>query len=233
MMKIVSFKICPFVQRVTGLLEAKGLPYEIEYISLKNKPQWFLDISPNGQVPVLITDSGHALFESDAIAEYLDEVTPPLEEHVTPEQRAIDRAWSYQASKNYLVQCSTMRSVDEAMLIERTATLGKAFQKAENAISDGPYFKGKQLSNVDIAWLPLLHRADIIRQHTGCDLVAKYPKVKAWQAAMMNTGITEKSVSADFEAEFTGFYLSEETFLGSGDNCKNTLDECCRSGSCC
>lgn len=43
MIKIISFKICPFVQRVTALLEAKQLPYEIEYISLKNKPQWFLE----------------------------------------------------------------------------------------------------------------------------------------------------------------------------------------------
>ena len=70
MIKIVSFKICPFVQRVTALLEAKGIPYEIEYISLKVKPQWFLDISPTGQVPMLVTEQGEALFESDSIMEY-------------------------------------------------------------------------------------------------------------------------------------------------------------------
>lgn len=29
-MKIVSFKICPFVQRVTALLEAKGVGYDVE-----------------------------------------------------------------------------------------------------------------------------------------------------------------------------------------------------------
>ena len=29
-MKIVSFKICPFVQRVTALLEAKQKSYDIE-----------------------------------------------------------------------------------------------------------------------------------------------------------------------------------------------------------
>jgi glutathione S-transferase len=48
MIKVVSFKICPFVQRVTALLEAKNIPYQVEYISLSDKPQWFLDISPNG-----------------------------------------------------------------------------------------------------------------------------------------------------------------------------------------
>ncbi len=35
-MKIVSFKTCPFVQRVTALLEAKHVPYDIEYIDLSN-----------------------------------------------------------------------------------------------------------------------------------------------------------------------------------------------------
>ena len=43
-MKIVSFKICPFVQRVTALLETKGVDYEIEYIDLSNKPQWFVTV---------------------------------------------------------------------------------------------------------------------------------------------------------------------------------------------
>ncbi|HCH25399.1 MAG TPA: glutathione S-transferase, partial [Oceanospirillaceae bacterium] len=34
MLKIISFTICPFVQRVTALLEAKKLAYDIEFISL-------------------------------------------------------------------------------------------------------------------------------------------------------------------------------------------------------
>lgn len=61
MIKVISFKICPFVQRVTALLEAKNISYELKYISLSNKPDWFLDISPNAQVPVLVTENGTAL----------------------------------------------------------------------------------------------------------------------------------------------------------------------------
>ncbi|MGB6136914.1 MAG: glutathione S-transferase family protein, partial [Shewanella sp.] len=165
MIKIVSFKICPFVQRVTALLEAKEIAYNIEFIDLKNKPQWFLDLAPTGQVPVLITESGEALFESDAIIEYIDEITAPLEASLTPEQRAKDRAWSYQASKHYLIQCPAMRSADKETLLERTAKLAKAFEKAEAVLTHGPFFKGDTFSNVDIAWLPLLHRAAIIEEH--------------------------------------------------------------------
>ncbi|MTI18300.1 glutathione S-transferase family protein [Rhodobacteraceae bacterium RKSG542] len=233
MLKIVSFKICPFVQRITALLEAKGLAYQVEYISLKNKPQWFLDISPTGQVPVLITESGKALFESDAIAEYIDEISTPLESGLTPEDRAYNRAWSYQGSKHYLVQCSAMRSGDCKTLEERAANLDKAFARAEAQLAEGPYFNGTELGNVDMAWLPLLHRAAIIEKHTDYDFLKAFPKVKAWQKAVLDTGIAERSVSDDFEAEFTGFYLSSQTYLGGATSCSTSADDGCKKGSCC
>ncbi|KIC12545.1 glutathione S-transferase [Leisingera sp. ANG-M1] len=218
MIKIVSFKICPFVQRVTAMLEAKGVPYSIDYIELSSKPQWFLDISPTGQVPVLVTEGGVALFESDAIVEYIDEVTAPLEPGLTPEQRASNRAWSYQGSKQYLVQCSTMQSADKTVLDERLAKLQPAFEKAEKQLAEGPYFNGSVLGNVDIAWLPLLHRAALVEAHNGFDLLAGYPKVKAWQQALLATGIAAKSVPVDFEERFSAFYLAERTWLGRGAN---------------
>ena len=216
MIKIVSFKICPFVQRVTAALEARTVPYEIEYIGLSEKPQWFLDLSPTGQVPLLITESGQALFESDAIVEYLDEVTMPLIAGVTPEQRALDRAWGYQASKHYLVQCSAMQSRDRETLAERSTKLNTAFGRAETQLDGGPYFNGDRLGNVDIAWLPLLHRAEIIERHSGYDFLSGYPNIKAWQGALMDTGLADRSVSEDFDAAFATFYLSERTFLGRG-----------------
>jgi len=227
MIKIVSFKICPFVQRVTALLEAKQLAYQVEYISLKDKPQWFLDISPNGQVPLLITEEGIALFESEAIVEYINEVSRPLEDKLTPEQQALDRAWGYMAAKHYLVQCSAMRSADEDTLCERMTKLSKPFAKVEAELAkresaSGHLFKGEQLSNVDIAWLPLLHRAQIIHQHTGFDLFANKPNVKAWQTALFETGLFGASVADDFEEAFTGFYLSDQTYLGQGAKCCET-----------
>ncbi len=231
MIKVISFKICPFVQRVTALLEAKNIPYEIDFISLKDKPQWFLDISPTGQVPVLVSENGTALFESDAIIEYIDDISEPLEQGITPEEKALNRAWSYQAAKHYLVQCSAMRSSDKTTLSERSANLSKAFEKAEKQLGRGPFFNGETLGNVDIAWLVLLHRANIIRQNTGYDFLTGYPKVQAWQAALMNTNLAEKSTAKDFETDFTDFYLSEKTFLGTGGNCSTPHNEPC--GACC
>lgn len=223
MIKIVSYKICPFVQRVTALLEAKNVPYDIEYIQLSDKPQWFLDISPTGQVPILVTEEGEALFESDAIVEYIEEVTTPLVEGVSPVQRAQDRAWSYQGSKQYLAQCSTMQSADKDTLVERSANLNKAFDKAERQLGDGPYFNGATMGNVDIAWLPLLHRALIVKQRSGYDFLTNYPKMQAWQAAIAETGIAQKSVTEDFDEAFSNFYLAPKTFLGRGADFNETV----------
>lgn len=235
MIKIVSFKICPFVQRVTALLEAKNVLYDIEYIDLKNKPAWFLDISPTGQVPVLITENGQPLFESDAIVEYIDEITAPLQDDLTPEQRATNRAWSYQATKHYLVQCSTMQSADKGVLDERMAKLRKSFEKAERQLGEEPYFAGAMIGNVDIAWLPLLHRAAIVEDHNGYDMLNDFPKVKAWQQTLLDSGIPGKSVPKDFLQKFSDFYLAERTWLGRGANlndvpCKPAQT---KSGGCC
>lgn len=231
MIKIVSFKICPFVQRVTASLEIKKIPYELEYINLKDKPQWFLDISPNGQVPVLVTESGTTLFESDAIIEYIEDEYGPVEKNVTNEQRALDRAWSYLGTKNYLAQCGTMSSKDKKSFTERSEKLMTIFSKVEKQLnSDSKFFKSSELSNVDIAWLPLLHRADIIKNSTGFDFLCGLPKAQAWQQAVLSSGIHIKTVSDDFEELFKDFYL-KNTYLGEGKDIQQSNG--CSTSSCC
>ena len=180
-MKIVSFKICPFVQRVTALLEQKGAAYEIEYINLNNKPEWFLKASPNGQVPILITNNGQILFESDAIVEYLDEVVgTPLLSH-DPVKKAQERARSYLASKHYLVQCSAQRSADQTTLTERSAKLNQAFGKIETLLGNKKFISGDQMGMIDIAWTPLLHRTEIVMQRSGYDFLTNFARLKQFR----------------------------------------------------
>ena len=230
-MQVVSFKICPFVQRVTALLEAKQVPYDVNYIDLSNKPAWFLEASPNGQVPILIIDDGEILFESDAIVEYLDETTGQPLSASDPVKKAQDRAWSYLASKHYLVQCSAQRSPDEQTLTERQAKLSVAFQKVETQLGAGPFFNGGDYGMVDIAWMVLLHRAAIIERCSGYDFLAESPKVKTWQQAWLATGLPEKTVSEDFIEKFSNFYLSENTYLGRQMKARSG-QACCGPSEC-
>ena len=214
-MKIVSFKICPFVQRVIAVLELKDVPYDVEYISLADKPDWFHKISPHGQVPVLIEDAG-ALFESGPITEYIDEVYGSFRLHASdPFAKAMQRAWIELASNNYLVQCRTQRSPNAVDLDANASEFSQAFAKIENVLDEGPYFSGSQLSLVDATWFVLLHRAHIIEQCSGFDFLTSFPKTKQWQAELLKVDALMRSAPEGFIEEFVNFYLNENTYLGS------------------
>ncbi|MFT6102526.1 MAG: glutathione S-transferase [Candidatus Endobugula sp.] len=64
----------------------------------------------------------------------------PLEPALSPEDGATERAWSYQASKNHLVQCFAQCSADIITLVERTKKLGKAFENVEKILRNRLYF---------------------------------------------------------------------------------------------
>lgn len=225
MIKIVSFTICPFAQRVIAALEAKKIPYEIEYIDLSDKPEWFANLSPTGQVPVLIAVNGTVLHESDAIVEYIDDEYGVLREASNNQEKALERAWSYQAAKNYMVQCSAQRAGDKSTFEERSKSLLGVFDRIDKQLNNAPFFYGKQLSKVDVAWLPILHRAALIHERTGYDFIGNNPKVKEWKNSLLATGLADKSVATNFTEKFFNFYLSRQTYLGAGDSSVGGMDD--------
>ena len=91
---LVSFKTCPWVQRAAIVLREKKVEFEFRHIEPDNRPDWFLAISPHKKVPVLRIDDKVSLFESNAIAEYLDETIAPRLHPEDPIERAINRAWT-------------------------------------------------------------------------------------------------------------------------------------------
>ena len=91
---LVSFKTCPWVQRAAIVLREKNIEFEFRHIDRDNRPDWFLAISPHKKVPVLSIDGKVSLFESNAIAEYLDETIAPRLHPDDPVLRAINRAWT-------------------------------------------------------------------------------------------------------------------------------------------
>src|SRR6202163_2904104 len=91
---LVSFKTCPWVQRAAIVLREKNIAFEFRHIETDNRPDWFIAISPHKKVPVLRIDEKVSLFESNAIAEYLDETVAPRLHPDDLVLRAINRAWT-------------------------------------------------------------------------------------------------------------------------------------------
>ena len=160
--KLCSFKTCPWVQRAAIVLRAKNVPYEITYIDRVKRPDWFLAVSPHSKVPVLLIDDKHALFESNAIAEYLDETVAPRLHPADPIQRARNRAWTDYVATFASAISNTAYSDTEDEFAARAAKIADPFGKLDDALSkrgnDGPFFNGKDFSLVDCAYAPFLQR---------------------------------------------------------------------------
>src|SRR5204863_10106259 len=126
---------------VATLLHEKGAPFDIRYIDLNNKPDWFLAISPRVRVPVLVAD-GRALFESAAILEFVDESqgTPLLP--ADPFERARQRAFLSFAGDLFMAQYRFHTATSDAEYATALATLRGQLGTFEQALGDGEFFGG-------------------------------------------------------------------------------------------
>ena len=89
-MKLYTSAASPFGQRITIAARAKGIDIEFVRPPVAGvKSPEFLAINPIGKIPVLLTEAGGVIPESQAILEYLEDrfPTPSLRPR-DPEQRA-------------------------------------------------------------------------------------------------------------------------------------------------
>ncbi|MEH0699200.1 glutathione S-transferase family protein [Vibrio owensii] len=193
------------------MLKAKHIPFEVEYADFNN---CLFDISPNGKAPIVITENNTVLFDADAIVSYLDKQYSGFLQPRSPEDIALLEAWANYGSKQYVPQCSTMRSIDEAEFKQHWAVFEKALINMEKQLGSSVFFFGDELSRVDIAWLPILHRAWLVETTTGHDMFRDFPNIKRWQENIMKLDWLMETVSEDFEEVFNRFYLSN-TFLSN------------------
>ncbi|EHA8591693.1 Glutathione S-transferase DHAR2 [Cocos nucifera] len=80
---------CPFSQRVLLILEDKNIPYDMKLINLGDKPEWFLEISPEGRVPVIKCEDGNWTPDSDVITQLIEEQYPNPSLVTPPEYSAV------------------------------------------------------------------------------------------------------------------------------------------------
>ena len=188
------------------ILRAKGIEFELTHITADAKPVWFLEISPHGKVPVLLVND-EVLFESNAIAEFLDEEVKPRLHPMDPIKRARNRAWTdftptiskSLGAVNYAEsKVAQINAMDDAQL---------ALAKLEDAIDKergnaGPYFNGDSLSMVDAAYAPFFMRFTLIENICETGLMKNFLKVDSWRRALVDNDIVKDSVVSDFSKVF-------------------------------
>jgi glutathione S-transferase len=203
--RLVSFKTCPWVQRAAIVLREKKIDFEFQHIEADNRPDWFRAISPHNKVPVLRIGDRTSLFESGAIAEYLDDAHGPRLHPADPIQRAVNRAWIEYMPTFVDISSSHAYADSEADFDKAAAGAAGAFDKLEKALTlqgADPFFNGKAYSLVDAAYAPFLQRHLFLERIKKIGQIDRFAKVKAWATALAERPSTHSFPPAEFEAMY-------------------------------
>lgn len=196
---LIGFKHCPFAQRAVIMLEERQVPYALEHIDPKDKPGWFLELSPLGKVPVLrVTLPGgeeQVIFESAVICELIDETAPGARMHPDdPFRRAHNRAW-VEAASELLRKMHRIEVVADEAGLRDAAEATRALLRRFDAEVRGPLFNGEKLSLVDAAAAPALQRLSWCEGlEPSLDLFGEeLGRLRAWRDALLTRPAIQRS----------------------------------------
>jgi glutathione S-transferase len=214
-LRLVSFDLCPYVQRVAIALEEKGASYDWVSVDLTNKPEWFLKLSPTGKVPLLDV-GGHAIFESSVILEYLEEtVTPKLHPHDAL-TRADHRAWIEFASAVLTDIWGFYKAKDQAVYDAKIVRFADRMARVEARLSStGPFFDGEKFSLVDAAFAPALRYFDLFERWLDLRPLAGMARVARWRSAVAARPSVRKLAPPDYIERLHDFLKAQGGILSA------------------
>ncbi len=214
---LISFKLCPYVQRVAIALREKGISFDLVYVDLAEKPDWFRAISPLGKVPLLKVEEGDQstiLFESSVILEYLEDIGVGRPMHPTdPVERAVSRGWMEFGSSLlgdiWALETATERPSFEAA-VDR---IKRKLETLEAVMSSGPYFGGYHPSFVDAVFAPAFRYFDVFDRYLETPLLDQFPKIAAWRRQLRLRPSVRDAVAPEYEEHLEAFLRSKEAWL--------------------
>jgi glutathione S-transferase len=214
MLTLVSFDLCPYVQRAAIALAEKGIPFERRDVDLADKPQWFKAISPLGKVPLLQID-GEVLFESAAIVEYLDETCGETLHPRDALVRARHRGWM-EFGSSILADIWTLETTpDRATFDAKVLVLREKFLRLESELGKEPWFAGERFSLVDAVFAPVFRYFDVFDRFIDLGMFEGLTKMQAWRRALAARPSVRGAVAVDYEAKLEAFLRRQKSWLSS------------------
>ena len=211
-LKLISHKLCPYVQRAVIALTEKGVPFERIDIDLADKPDWFLKVSPLGKTPVLLV-GGHAIFESAVILEYLEETQKRPLHPADPLVRAEHRAWIEFGSVVLNDIAGLYSTADEAAFKAKAGQLEARFARLEARVAAAPWFDGETFSLVDAVFGPVFRYFDVLDAIGDFGILVSKPKLARWRKSLASRPSVRSAVSADYPTLLRDFIDRRRSWL--------------------
>lgn len=203
-LKLISFTLCPYVQRAMIVLKEKNVPFDIEYIDLSEPPPWFYDISPLEKVPVLLVND-EPLFESMVICEYLDEITEGSLYPSDAFARAKNRAWIEFGNDILNTTYEFYTTEDEKRFKHLKNTLMDRFEVLEDEFAGDSFFNGDHFSMIDAVYAPVFRYHQRIAGYKDYGLFEDAPNIKAWGNRLMQRPSVISSVPDSYDSDMTNY----------------------------
>ncbi|XP_023547271.1 uncharacterized protein LOC111806131 isoform X2 [Cucurbita pepo subsp. pepo] len=188
---------CPFSQRVLLTLEEKKVPYKLHLINLSDKPIWFLEVSPEGKVPVVKFDDKWVP-DSDVIVGILEEKYPEPSLVTPPEFSSVGSKINGAFVK--MLKSKDPNDGSELALLEELKALD------EHLKAHGPYVAGEKVTAVDLSLAPKLYNLDIALGHfkkwispVNLTSLSKYKELLFARESFMKTKAAPEHVISGWE----------------------------------
>ena len=216
-LKLISFSLCPYVQRAMIVLNEKKVSFEIEYIDLEAPPPEFYDISPLEKVPVLLVDD-KPLFESMVICDYIDEITAGSLYPENAFDKAQNRSWIEFGNEILSATFDFLHTDDPKKFNHLNVTLIDRFEMLEDEISEGKYFNGPDFAIIDAAYAPIFRYHQRIAQYKDYEIFEDAPNVKAWGERLLERPSVAQSIPDTYEVDITNYFKKLDSVLGKEIN---------------
>jgi len=213
-LELVSFNLCPYVQRSIIVLEEKNIAHKRTYIDLSDTPDWFKLISPLGRVPLLKVNN-EIVFESAVICELLDEISAGSLHPDDPIRRAKHRSWIEFGSSilDVIGQFYSASNSDE-LEIKRKGLIEK-FEQLEKNISNGPYFSGDNFHLVDAVYPTIFRYFDTFEKISDFSIFENTPKVLAYREILKSRKSIKAAVKDSYAEELMNFLINRQSYLST------------------
>ncbi len=211
-LRLISHKLCPYVQRAVIALTEKGVAFERIDIDLANKPEWFLKLSPLSKTPVL--QVGHAaIFESAVILEYLEETEPRPLHPAEPLRRAEHRGWIEFGSTVLNDIAGLYSAPDEAAFKAKAVQLEARFARLEARVVASPWFDGEGFSLVDAVFGPVFRYFDVFDDIGDFGILSQKLKLARWRASLVSRPSVRAAVGTDYPAHLRDFLKRRNSWI--------------------
>ena len=216
-LKLISFTLCPYVQRAMIVLNEKKVSFDIEYIDLQSPPPEFYDISPLEKVPVLLVDD-KPLFESMVICDYLDEITEGSLYPIDPFEKAQNRSWLEFGNEILNITFNFLHEKDPKKFNHIKETLIDHFEILEEEFQNGEYFNGADFAMIDAVYAPIFRYQQQIAKYKDYEIFEDAPNVQAWGERLLKRPSAIKAVPESYEKDIANSFKNLDSIFSQEIN---------------